>query len=195
MLPPETLVIANGAQAEEPDLDTRLRTIFCLTTPQLFFTYTDCDVAWLSPEIQQRFLRYAGIYKHFIRPVLPTCKVYHHAPVSTTGGVETGGWFAMEYTDRKASRAWAVIAKMKKTEEEVYRFMPRGLDVGREYQVTFDSLGKTIRLSGWNMTTEGLPIRLERLHQSELILFEAIGEADEGTTRHSRRIGWEVPGG
>ncbi|MHB1460953.1 MAG: alpha-galactosidase [Armatimonadota bacterium] len=174
LLPPETQVFANGAQAEEQDMDTRLRVIFCLTTPQLFYTYTDCDLDLLSPQIQKRFLHYADIYKKFIRPALPTCKVYHHAPVSAIGGIESGPWFAMEYTDRKATKGWTVIAKMKKTDDDVYRFIPRGLDIEKRYRVIFDSLGKTIKMSGYTLATEGLPIRLERLHQSELVLFEAM---------------------
>jgi alpha-galactosidase len=172
-LPPEGLVTANGGQGVDVDFETRLRMIYCLMTPQFFETYTPFDVKDISQDLQNRFLHYSNIYKNFIRPVLPESKVYHHAPVSDIGSRDTGPWFAMEYTDQKATRAWALIVKLEDANENVYHFVPRGLDISRKYKVTFDNYAKTVKLDGWDLMANGLNIPLKGTYSSELILFEA----------------------
>jgi hypothetical protein len=46
------------------------------------------SVEELAPRRRERFLHYASLYKQFIRPLLPTCKLYHHEPVNARSGVE-----------------------------------------------------------------------------------------------------------
>ncbi len=127
----------------------------------------------MNPIRLERFRHYADIYKKFIRPIMPTCKMYHHAPVSSTGGVESGGWFAVEYAAPDRSKGWATIIRIGTSDSPEYIFKPRGLDPGRTYRVTFDSTGCKATVAGMELIRDGIPVRLETLASSELLLFEA----------------------
>jgi len=170
-LPPETLVTAIGAPGWKGSLDTYLRSTFTLSTPLIAFGPAP-SVEDLNSQSRERFLHYVKIYKEFIRPLLPTCKMYHHAPVSSRRGVESSGWFAMEYAAPDGARGWATIVRIGESDSDTFLFMPRGLEPGRTYRVTFDSKGRTATIDGWRLMYEGLPIRLEAALSSELLLFE-----------------------
>lgn len=151
--------------------DTNLRNTFALSTPWILAGVAP-SLEELSPERRERFAHYVTIYKEFIRPILPTCRMYHHSPVSTRGGVTSSGWFVMEYTTPDRSKGWAMIVRIGQTDSDTYLFRPRGLDRGKTYHVTFDSTGETVRLSGFDLVRDGAPIRLESIMSSELLLFE-----------------------
>lgn len=158
-----------------PDLDTTLRGAFALgNTPMIFNALLPKSVEELKPEIREKFLHYANLYKGFIRPILPTCNVYHLAPVNATGGVETGDWFAMEFTSPERSKGWAVVIHLSKSEPGTYVFKPKGLDKHAKYSVTFDNSGKTIVLEGSSLMRDGLVILLATNPASELLVFEEI---------------------
>jgi alpha-galactosidase len=201
-LPPEVFVILHGADGgigmgKPQNLDTVLRLTFSLSTPQIFVGSVAPSVAALSPQRRERFLHYARIYKEFIRPLLATCRVFHHAPVGPQSGVESGPWFAMEYATPERTRGWATIARLRNGpgDRYVYKYpnqgldpgpaaapyagdtfvlKPRGLDPGMTYRVTFDSLDAAVAVSGWDLLREGVPVRLENAGMSELLLFEAV---------------------
>ena len=99
--------------------------------------------------------------------------MYHHAPVSATGGVTSGGWFAMEYTAPDCGKGWATIVRIGTSDSDTCLFKPRGLDRGKIYRVTFDSTGETATRDGMEWVRDGLPVRLESIMSSELLLFEA----------------------
>jgi len=201
-LPPEVFVILHGADGgvgigKPQNLDTILRVTYALATPQVFVGSVAPSVAELSPQRLARFRHYDRIYKHFIRPLLPTCRVYHHAPVNWRDGVESGPWFAMEYAAPDRSRGWALVVRLRqgvgdayiyrypnevsgdgcggagRYDEDMFKFTPRGLDPGRTYSVVFDALDSRVQMSGLCLQQEGLQIRLENVGMSELLLFEA----------------------
>jgi hypothetical protein len=55
----------------------------------------------------------------------------------------------------------------------VYRFVPRGLDSSLTYKVTFENRAETVEMSGIQLMTEGVPVRLETGGTSEMLLFES----------------------
>jgi alpha-galactosidase len=175
-LPPEILVNANGMAwpKDLPDLDTTLRGAYALgNTPVIFNSILPKSVAELTPEVRQRFLHYADIYKNFIGPIVPTSKVYHHAPVNETGGVESGDWFAMEFAAPDRTKDWAVIIRLAKTAPDSYLLRPKGLDGSKKYHLTFDNTGKTITREGTDLMRSGIFIKLPAGRASELLLLEA----------------------
>jgi alpha-galactosidase len=175
-LPPENFLNAFGIpdfSSNRGPLDTHLRISFSLATPWLAPVAPSANE--LAPEIRQEYLHYAEIYKTFIRPLLPTCKVYHHAPVSSTGGVESSPWFALEFASPDRTQGWATIVRLHSGGPDSYVLKLRGVDPGRRYRVTFDSKGSTATIDGVHLQ-EGLPIRLESELSSELLLFAAITE-------------------
>ena len=171
-LPPEILCIGLGTQPKRGHLDPHLRAVFTLSTPWIL-TGVAPSVEELSPAHQERYLHYANIYKQFIRPMWPMCRVYHHEPVNSHEGSVSSSWFAMEYAAPDRTKGWATIVKMGKSESDIYLFRPRGLSPGKEYRVTFDSMNTNVKISGLELIREGLPIRLEAEMSSELLLFEA----------------------
>ncbi|MBI2842516.1 MAG: alpha-galactosidase [Armatimonadetes bacterium] len=138
-LPPEVLTIAHGGDAGQgigcaEDLDTVLRVTFTLSTPFLFAGNVGRSEQEMHPARRARFLHYCNLYKTFIRPILPTSKVYHHAPVSSQSGVESSGWFAMEYAAPDRTKAWATIIRIGTNDSDTYSFKPGARQIrGRTY--------------------------------------------------------------
>jgi len=179
--PPESFVIAHGAVREQAlgrpqNLDTFLRCQFTLSTPQIYAGMVAPSLAQLSPLRRERFLHYASVYKSFIRPMWSTCRMYHHEPVNRLGGVESSPWFAMEFASPDRSRAWATIVRIGETDDDMYVLRPRGLDPGATYAVVFDSTGSIAEIPGWQLSRDGIGIRLASRIASELLLFQAIEE-------------------
>ena len=176
-LPPETLENPIGVlgyiPGYGPPLDTYLRMTFTLSTPHIYHGVVAPTVDELKPQDRERYLHYGKIYKEFIRPLWPVCKMYHHAPISAHGGVESSDWFAMEYTAQNGDKGWATIVHLIKSDSKIYVFKPRGLDPSRRYRVTFDSTGRTETVDGRKLANEGVSLRLEATLSSELLLFEA----------------------
>jgi alpha-galactosidase len=177
-LPPETLLILHGAHGAgglglPENLETVLRISYATSTPQIFIGTVAPSVEELTPERRELFQHYAKIYKEFIRPILPTCKQYHHAPISNHGGVESSGWFAMEFAAPDGAKGWALIVRLGPSDSDTYTFVPRGLDRGKTFRVTFDSTGQTASADALRLRQEGLSLRLESVGSSELLLFEA----------------------
>jgi len=111
-----------------------------------------------------------NLYKTFIRPVLPTVKVYHHTPVLPN--TEPGEWCVLEHVTPDQSRGYAGVFRLAGAREESYLFRPRGLDVSATYKVTFDNTGKSVQMRGEELGRSGLLIRLGEVLRSELVLFE-----------------------
>lgn len=173
-LPPEILVTAFGIPAHSPNrghLDTHLRISFSLGTPWL--APVAPSLHDLNPGIREKYLHYVALYKNFIRPLLPTCRVYHLAPVNARDGVSTNPWFAMQFMSPNRSKGWATVVRLYNSNSDVYVLKPRGLDPAETYRVTFDSTGTTARVSGLSLIQDGIPVRLESDLSSELLLFEA----------------------
>jgi len=175
-LPPEILVTPNGmcGPRNQPDLLTMLRGVYALgNTPMIFNAMLPKSVEEFQPGVREKFLHYNRLYKTFIRPLLSTCRVYHHAPVNATGGVESGDWLAMEFISPDRRKGWATIIRLSNTGSDTYPFKPRGLDERAKYSATFDGTGKRKTFEGSVLMRDGLPIRLASEPLSELLLFEA----------------------
>lgn len=186
-LPPEPFAIAMGADGgggmgHAENLDTYLRITYATSTPWVFLTVAP-DLAQLMPSRKARFLHYANLYKRFIRPILPTCRTFHHEPINARGGVESSGWYAMEFAAPDRRRRRALAARIGPVGCDTYLLKPRGLDRGKRYRVTFDSTWETVTMSGLELARDGVPLRLETLAASELVLFE---EATASARRAAR---------
>jgi len=103
-------------------------------------------------EDMELFQRYAKLYQEFIRPVLGRTKVYHHAPVNATGGVDEGNWLAMEFTSPEKDKGWATIVRLNGNQgSAVYHLQPKGLGATTMYTVTLDNQQITEDISGQNI--------------------------------------------
>jgi alpha-galactosidase len=172
-LPIEMFATAFGIPAHSVSrghLDTHLRVTFSLGTPWL--APVAPEMKDMNPEIVEMYRHYVNLYKNFIRPIMPTCVVFHHAPVNASDGVDKNPWFAMEFDSPDRSKGWATLVKLYPGTND-YEFIPRGLDPGKSYKVTFDRLKTSVNISGLDLIRKGLPVHLESVEDSELLLFEA----------------------
>jgi alpha-galactosidase len=175
-LPPEVMQSAYfGMSAAAPaDKTTVMRSVFTLgNVPCFYWTLAPGRVSEMKPEDLALARKYTELYKSFMRPLLPTCRVFHHAPINSTGNWDTGDWFAMEYASPNRSKGWATFVRIGTSGSDTYLFKPRGLDRKKTYRVTFDSTGEKATLSGMELMGDGLTVRLASVMTSELLLFEA----------------------
>jgi len=173
-LPPEALVTPIGMAPRQqlPDLDTMLRSIYALgNTPFIFNSLIPKDAEHITPELRAKFLHYTKMYQNFIRPMLATDKVYHIAPVNADGGVESGNWFAMEFTSPDQHKGWAVVIRLSDDSSQSYLLKLRGLDSSKDRKITVDSTGGTRTVSAGSAERDGLRIQPARNTRSELLLF------------------------
>ena len=56
----------------------------------------------------------------------------------------------------------------------MFTFVPNGLEISRTYEVRFDNRDASVKVAGIDLMTRGLPIRLENIGMSELLLFTAV---------------------
>jgi hypothetical protein len=121
---------------------------------------------------RERIRHYVELYKSFMRPMLPACRVFHHTPVP-----QQQAWCVLEYATPDASRAAAGLFRVAATGSDEYHFRPRGLHPDRSYRVTLDNTGTVSQMSGQELMRHGLFIRLDSPLTSELLLFESLSES------------------
>jgi alpha-galactosidase len=172
-LPPERLNRLAGVGQDahlHGDLDTQLRV-------PLFGHYAISGVTpardlW-NPQQRARIIHAIALYKQFVRPWLPTCRVYHHTP-ELAGQVEPQGWCVLEYVAADVSRAMVGLFRLAADAEATWHFRSLGLDRGARYRVTWDNMGESAETDGWRLTNDGIPVTCERPLTSELLLIERI---------------------
>ena len=175
-LPPEVMQSAYlGMWGALPaNRETIMRSIFTLgNVPCVYWTLVPGKVSEIRPDDLKLLRKYTELYKSFIRPMLPTCRVYHHAPINSTDSWDTGHWFAMEYASPDRRRAWATIISFPDNPSTVYHFVPKGLDLKKTYKVTFDNTGRTDTVAGSSLMRDGLQVETGVDQGSELLLFTA----------------------
>ncbi len=173
-LPPEILVTPFGmAGVDQPDLITILRGVFALgQVPLLFNALLPRNPDEMTQEIKDHILHYTNLYKTFFRTILTEMKVYHHAPVNEVGGVESGDWFVMEFSDQENNRGWATIIRLRGEESSTNHFQPRGLNPDKNYTVFLDNNKSKRFKRGMDLLSKGIDVFIPARPRSELILFE-----------------------
>lgn len=172
-LPPEICLRTFGTEVPDHylygDLDYQIRS--CLFGQPI--------LRGIAPTIEEigeprrsKIVHALELYKQFIRPILPSARVYHHTPVLPL--FEASPWCVLEYATPDGAREVAGIFRLTAPGESSYRYRPRGLRVGNRYRVTLDNTDESIEVSGLELQRDGLEIRLENPITSELLLIETI---------------------
>lgn len=120
----------------------------------------------------ERWRHTIHLYKTFCRPILSTCRVFHHTPVLRHN--EPGEWCVLEFAAADATRVYAGIFRLAGAPSDTYHFRPRGLDASRRYRVTMDNYGQSYEFDGHQLINDGLRIRVPGILQSEFLLFETV---------------------
>ncbi len=129
------------------------------------------SLAELNPTLRAKIRTGVGLYKSELRPILRDSVVYHHTPM--TSYASQSPWVVLEYGSTDKKRDVATLFRTSNYEDSVYHFVPRGLDVSARYKVTFENRGETVEVSGFQLMTEGILVRLETAGTSEMLLFES----------------------
>ncbi len=112
------------------------------------------------------------IYKEFVRPYAPTGKIYHHTPECF--GTEPKGIMILERSSEDSSCGIIGVFGLCDVQEPATMVYPRGIDVSKSYEVTFDNSGAKVTLSGYDMCQNGIRVALDGSLTSELIIYKAM---------------------
>lgn len=173
-LPPEYVDRLAGGQAGHTtaELDFQLRLLLFVRPTFGFMTPLDMD--W-NPLQLERVKHAIGLYKEFVRPFMPTGRIFHHTPCFS--GPEPQGWGVLELASRDRDRGICGLFQLSAPRQPEYLLRVRGLDVSRRYCVTFDSSDQRCEVDGFTLMQQGITVRLEGALTSELLLFEPSGES------------------
>lgn len=121
--------------------------------------------------LQMEFVKHSvEIYKNFIRPFLPTAKIYHHTP--DTAEIHRNGFACIEITSQDKTKGAITAYTLVNPEKTDYTVFPKGIDAGKTYTVTLDNTGEEFEVSGRQIMTHGINIRIPSALSSEMILYE-----------------------
>ncbi len=121
--------------------------------------------------VQSEFVhRSVDIYKNFIRDFLPEAKIYHHTPEAAKDSYN-GCVLEIASPDCRKGAIGVFSFPCGKTEFDV---IPKGINAGMNYKITLDNSGASFTVSGYELMTNGLKIKMTSSLSSELILFEMI---------------------
>jgi len=172
ILPPEILLRTFGTEsagvATDADLTTQLRQAL-MALP--IFRGLSPSPEEFNPQAQAEIRRGVDLYKKVIRPILKDSLVFHHTPL--TAMMEGVPWVVLEYATPDATGSLGWIYRAAESGDATYRFVPRGLDFSRTYDVTFCNRGQTVEIPGYRLLQDGIPVRLEGDLTSELLIFRA----------------------
>jgi alpha-galactosidase len=171
MLPPEHTMVfpfLPGWREQAADLDSAFR----LAMFSGFY-----NLGWTSridgqhPGYLAGLKRSLALYKSFLAPLMPGCRVFHHTPLVRVDGPEKSSWCVLEYAAADGSRAAVGLFKLSEAPEP-FLLRPRGLDASAVYSVRRDNDGGEAEIPASDLSRQGLEVRLERALSSELVLFE-----------------------
>jgi alpha-galactosidase len=173
VLPPEILLRTFGTEvpdlAGDGDIEYQLRQVE-MSLP--IFRGIAPSPAEFNPILRDKIRSGVDLYKRELRPILRDSVVYHHTPL--TPYFSQSPWLVLEYAKADKMRAVATLFRTSNLENPVYHFVPRGLDASAAYKVTFENQGESVELSGVQLMTDGIPVRLEAAGTSQMLLFERV---------------------
>jgi len=129
----------------------------------------NCMGCEMNPN-QIEFVRHSyDIYKNVIRPFAPMGRIYHHTP--EVYGENPRGNVILERSSEDKSAGVIGVFRLEGGENEVIVY-PKGVDAGAVYEVTFDNLGATVRMRGFDMINNGVKVTTGSVMTSELVVYE-----------------------
>ena len=170
-IPPALLMRAYGTEsaeiARDADVDAQLRAaLICRPIFRGIAPTVEETVPWLKERIEHHL----EIFNEVLRPLLLDGRLYHHTPFLPIHRAD--GWVVLEYASTARDRAVVALFRQAPLGGDTYLVQPRGLDATHNYRVTSDNQNWSISVSGADLV-RGIPVRLERLMTSEMLIFEA----------------------
>jgi alpha-galactosidase len=172
-LPPEVCLLTfgteQGGHVLDGNVDFQWRVVV-LCHP--IFRGISPTLEELNPLFHDRITHAIKLYKDFIRPLLPECRVFHHTGLLPL--FDLTPWCVLEYASADRSRAVIGLFRTGDVGDNDFVVRPRGLDRGCTYRLTFDNSGEEIKVSGYVLAQDGVRVHLPANLTSELLLIQAI---------------------
>ncbi len=123
-------------------------------------------------ETQAEFVRHSvDIYKNFIRKFLPEAKIYHHTPEAVHDAADG---CVLEIASPDCKKGAIGVFALSCSGRTDFDVIPKGINAGMNYKITLDNSGAEFTVSGYELMTNGLKIKIPSSLSSELILYSAI---------------------
>ena len=123
--------------------------------------------------VQMEFVKHSvQLYKDFIRPMLPTAKIYHHTPDHNI--VRDEGFCAYEIAAPDGSKGAIAVYTLTSAGQTSRNIWPKGVNAGKTYKVTLDNSRTSFVVSGYELLNNGVRIHIPASMASELVLFEVV---------------------
>ena len=123
--------------------------------------------------VQMEFVKHSvQIYKDFIRPMLPTARIYHHTPDNSV--VRDDGFCAYEIAAPDGSKGAVAVYTLTSAGQTSRNILPKGINAGKTYKITLDNCRSSFMVSGYELLNNGIRINIPASMASELVLFEAV---------------------
>jgi len=172
ILPPEILLRTYGTETrgvpDDADLDTQLRHVMMVLP---IFRGLSPSLEEFNAENREAIRHYVDLYKQVLRPLMKDSRVYHHTPLTPL--FEASPWMVMEYATPDSQKSLGWIYRTSNSGDPNFRFIPRGLDFSKTYEVTLSNSGQTVEIPGFHLMQDGITVRLEGNLTSELLIFRA----------------------
>jgi alpha-galactosidase len=149
-------------------VDLQARVAFMSGNPCIIGLWRDKED--LCPALRERVRHAAEIFRKHIRPMIQTCKVYHHTPIIT--GNQPEGWCVLEYGAADQSKIVAGLFRLAGEANEDYVLRLRGVDRSKKYRVLLDNSGQASVYSGAELSERGVTVRLSSPMSSEMVIAE-----------------------
>jgi alpha-galactosidase len=125
--------------------------------------------------VQAEFVKHSiQVYKDFIRPILPQCKVFHHTEENKV--CDETGICILEIASPDKSKGVATIFTLANHEKNVINLRLKGANMGKTYKVTLDNSGASFTASGKELCSDGINIEIDHALSSELVLYECVSQ-------------------
>ena len=111
------------------------------------------------------------LYKSFVRPMHRRSLLFHHTPELEDS---LRGFGILEMADRDASQGMLGVFRLAEPEQSETLVTLRGVDISADYEVTFDNTRRTCRMSGVQLSQQGIRVRLDGALTSELVLYRRV---------------------
>ena len=124
----------------------------------------------MNNPLQMEFVKHSvDIYKNFIRDFLPESSIYHHTP--DTVQAHKDGYICMELTSADRTKGVIAAFTLVKPAADKFTVFPKGINAGNTYVVTFDNSNDEFEVSGRQLVSHGITVRIPFALSSELILY------------------------
>ena len=111
-----------------------------------------------------------SLYKKYIRPMLPTSKIYHHTPGRESA--ENCSFLLMEVASESKDLSALTAFSLPCAGEINTRIYPKGINPSFNYTVYFDNEESECEMSGKEIYSFGLPLKIGSALGSELIIIK-----------------------